>query len=210
MLKKELICAFLRAYFALHDLEKILYTLVKVTFVTCIMGLDFVCYSRYRKNDSIIMSKIDDIDQKIINLLMDDGRIPCTEIARNIGNISERAVRYRIDRLTKEGVIKVCGIVNPKSVGYVVIADIMLEVESDSILSVAKKMIEYESVSYVACGIGETDVSVQVVGHNNEEIYHFITEVIGKVPGVRKTTTSIVPLVLKDVYQWRIPNSNNK
>jgi hypothetical protein len=31
--------------------------------------------------------------------------------------------------------------------------------------------------------------------------------VIGKIPGVRKTTTSIVPLVLKDVYQWRIPDS---
>jgi hypothetical protein len=30
-------------------------------------------------------------------------------------------------------------------------------------------------------------------------------EVIGKMPGVRKTTTSIVPLVLKDVYQWQIP-----
>ncbi len=31
--------------------------------------------------------------------------------------------------------------------------------------------------------------------------------VIGKIPGVRKTTTSIVPLVLKDVYQWRIPKA---
>jgi len=29
--------------------------------------------------------------------------------------------------------------------------------------------------------------------------------VVRKVPGVRKTTTSIVPLVLKDVYQWRVP-----
>jgi len=25
------------------------------------------------------------------------------------------------------------------------------------------------------------------------------------VPGVRKTTTSIVPLIIKDVYQWRVP-----
>lgn len=152
------------------------------------------------------MSKIDDIDLKIIDFLMENGRIPCTEIARNIGNISERSVRYRIDRLTKDGVIKICSVVNPKAVGYVVVADVFLEVESDSILKVAQTMIEFDSVSYVACGIGETDVSVQVVGRNNEEIYQFITEVIGKIPGVRKTTTSIVPLVLKDVYQWRIPD----
>lgn len=155
------------------------------------------------------MSKIDDIDLKIINFLMDDGRMPCTEIARKIGGISERAVRYRIDRLIKEGVFQVCGIVNPKAVGFSVVADVFLEVDADSILEVAKKMAEYETVSYVACGIGETDVSVQVFGHNNEEIYQFITEVIGKVPGVRKTTTSIVPLVLKDVYQWRIPNKKS-
>ncbi len=155
------------------------------------------------------MSKIDDIDLKIINYLMDDGRIPCTEIARKIGNITERSVRYRIDRMIKDGVLKVSGIINPKAIGYVVVADVWLEVESDSILDVAKKMSEFESVSYVACGIGETDVSVQILGHNNEEIYHFITNVIGKVPGVRKTTTSIVPLVLKDVYQWHIPNIKN-
>jgi len=155
------------------------------------------------------MSKIDDIDIKIINLLMEDGRIPCTEIARNIGNITERSVRYRVDRLIKEGILQVCGIVNPKAVGFTVIADVWMVVDADSILEVAKKMTEFEIVSYVACGIGETDVSVQVLGRSNEEIYRFITEVIGKVPGVRKTITSIVPLVLKDVYQWHIPNSKN-
>jgi DNA-binding Lrp family transcriptional regulator len=58
----------------------------------------------------------------------------------------------------------------------------------------------------VACAIGETDVSAQVVAHDTGEIYRFVTEVIGRLPGVRKTTTSIVPLVIKDVYQWRIPS----
>jgi Lrp/AsnC family transcriptional regulator for asnA, asnC and gidA len=90
-----------------------------------------------------------------------------------------------------------------------VTADVFLEVESDSILDVAKKVAEYDYVSYVACSIGATDISVQVVGHDTTEVYRFVTEIIGKIPGVRKTTTSIVPLVLKDVYQWRIPYSTN-
>jgi DNA-binding Lrp family transcriptional regulator len=68
-------------------------------------------------------------------------------------------------------------------------------------------MTEFENVSYVACAIGETDISVQVLARDTGEVYRFVTEVIGKTPGVRKTTTSIVPLVLKDVYQWRIPAS---
>ena len=62
-----------------------------------------------------------------------------------------------------------------------------------------------QHVSYVACAIGETDVSIQVVAKDTGEVYRFVTEVVRKVPGVRKTVTSIVPIVLKDVYQWRIP-----
>ena len=152
------------------------------------------------------MYKIDKIDLEIVNLLMEDGRMHAAEVARRIGNISERAVRYRIDRMLENNVVRISAIVNPKGVGMNVVADVWLEVESDSILEVAKKMADFDNVSYVACSIGETDVSVQVQARDTAEVYRFITEVIGKVPGVRKTTTSIVPLVLKDVYQWRIPS----
>jgi Lrp/AsnC family transcriptional regulator, regulator for asnA, asnC and gidA len=154
------------------------------------------------------MYKIDKTDRDIVNLLMTDGRLSCAEIARQLGGeISERAVRYRIQRLQEEKIIQVCAVVNPKAVGMNVVADVWLEVESDAITDVAKKMATYECISYVACSIGETDVSVQVIAENNEEVYRFVTDVIRKIPGVRKTTTSLVPVVLKDVYQWRIPVS---
>src|SRR6185503_21232783 len=153
------------------------------------------------------MYNFDKIDIKIVNLLLEDGRMPASEVARRIGNISERAVRYRIDRMVEEGVIRVSAVAKPQAFGLTTIADVWLEVESDRILEVARKMAEFENVSYVACGIGESDVSIQIVAKDTAEIYHFVTEVVRKVPGVRKTTTSIVPLIIKDVYQWRIPES---
>ena len=151
------------------------------------------------------MYEFDKSDIKIVNLLLEDGRMSASEIARRIGYISERAVRYRIDRMVDEGVIQVSAVAKPQAFGLTTIADVWLEVESDRILEVAKKMAEFDNVSYVACGIGETDVSIQVVAKDTGEIYHFVTDVIRKVPGVRKTTTSIVPLIIKDVYQWRVP-----
>jgi Lrp/AsnC family transcriptional regulator for asnA, asnC and gidA len=153
------------------------------------------------------MYEIDNIDIKIINLLMEDGRMPASEMARRIGDISERVIRYRIERIVKEGYIQISAINNPKSLGYIVTADVFLEVESNSILDVANKAAEYDCVSYVACSIGENDISIQVVGHDTDEVYQFVTNIIGKIHGVRKTTTSIVPLVLKDVYQWRVPKA---
>lgn len=153
------------------------------------------------------MYNFDKIDVKIVNLLLDDGRMPASEVARRIGDISERAVRYRIDRMVDEGVIRISAVAKPQAFGLTTIADVWLEVESDRILEVARRMAEFDNVSYVACGIGDSDVSIQIVAKDTAEIYQFVTEVVRKVPGVRKTTTSIVPLIIKDVYQWRIPES---
>ncbi len=151
------------------------------------------------------MYNFDKIDIKIVNILLEDGRIPASEIARRLGDISERTVRYRIDRMVKDGIVRISAVARPQAFGLTTIADIWMEVESDRILEVAKKMTEFDNVSYVACGIGESDVSIQIVAKDTAEIYQFVTEVVRKVPGVRKTTTSIVPLILKDVYQWRVP-----
>jgi len=153
------------------------------------------------------MSKIDKTDFEIVNLLMEDGRMPAAEIARRIGGISERVVRYRIQRLVEEKLILISAVPQPKALGFNVIADVFVEVESALINEVATALAQMECVSYVAFSIGERDVSVQVVARDNDEVYAFSTQVIGKMPGVRKTTTSIVPIKLKDVYEWRIPES---
>ena len=154
------------------------------------------------------MHKIDKIDLRIIQLLMEDGRMPCVDIARRLGEISERAVRYRLDKLIQAGVIKVTAISNPNSLGFTVIADVFIEVEPSMIMEVAQKLSDYECVSYVACSTGQRDVSIQVVARTNTEVYSFVTDVVGKIAGVRRTVTSVVPIILKDVYDWHIPSDS--
>jgi Lrp/AsnC family transcriptional regulator for asnA, asnC and gidA len=156
------------------------------------------------------MYEFDKIDVKIVNLLLEDGRMSASEISRRLTDISERAVRYRIDRMIEAGAMQISAVINPEALGFHIKADVWLEVESDLILGVAKKLAEFENITYVACGIGQNDISVQVVAKDTAEIYHFVTEVIRKISGVRKTTTSIVPVILKDVYQWRIPEKITK
>ncbi len=150
------------------------------------------------------MYDFDKNDVQIVNLLLEDGRMPASEMARRLG-ISERMVRYRIDSMVENGVIQIAAVVKPESLGMTVRADVWMEVDSDQILNVAKKLAKHDSITYVACGIGENDISIQVVAGDTQEIYHFVTEFVRKIPGVRRTTTSIVPIVVKDVYQWRVP-----
>jgi Lrp/AsnC family transcriptional regulator for asnA, asnC and gidA len=108
--------------------------------------------------------------------------------------------------MIRDGVIEVRAVANPRAVGYTTLADVRLQVDAESVRDVAARMVEYACVTYVAYAIGETDVSLQVVGRDTAEVYRFISEVAGQMAGVRKTTTSIVPRVLKDVYQWRFPD----
>ncbi len=151
------------------------------------------------------MYEFDKTDIKIVNLLLEDGRMSASEMSRRMGDISERSIRYRVDRMIDDGVIQISAVVSPEALGFTIKADVWLEVESDLIFEVAKKLASFENVTYVACGIGQNDISIQLVAKDTSEIYYFVTEVVRKVPGVRKTTTSIVPIILKDVYQWRVP-----
>ena len=153
------------------------------------------------------MYEFDKTDIKIVNLLLEDGRMSASEMSRRMGGISERLIRYRIERMVNGNVIQISAVVRPDALGFTIKADVWLEVGADQVLEVAKKIAVFENVTYVACSIGQNDISIQIVAKDTAEIYYFVTEVIRKMPGVLKTTTSIVPIILKDVYQWRIPPS---
>jgi len=158
------------------------------------------------------MNSLDPLDIAIADLLVQDGRMACAEMARRIGDslghpVSERAIRYRIERMIKRGILRIGAILNHRALGYPVAADVMIEVEPGHVSEVARQIATYDCISYVACSTGERDLSIQVVARDNAELFDFVSNVIGQVPGVRKTTTFLVPLILKDVYQWRIPRN---
>ncbi len=105
---------------------------------------------------------LDAIDRQIVALLLEDGRTTAAEITRRIGHVSERAVRYRIERLMRWGVIRVSAVVNPQAVGFPIMADVLIEVAPGQLQNVAAQVVEFENVSYVAGSVGEGDLSIQV------------------------------------------------
>jgi Lrp/AsnC family transcriptional regulator for asnA, asnC and gidA len=150
---------------------------------------------------------LDAIDRQIAALLSEDGRISSAEMTRRIGHVSERAVRYRIERLVRAGVVKVTAVVNPQAVGYRVTGDVIIEVAPGMLQAVAEQLCSLENISYVAGSVGDGDLSAQVYARDTEDLLRFVDEVIGKVRGVSRTRTVVVPWKLKDVYQWRIPET---
>jgi Lrp/AsnC family transcriptional regulator for asnA, asnC and gidA len=155
----------------------------------------------------VVTFSLDVIDRQIVALLSEDGRISSAEMTRRIGHVSERAVRYRIERLVRAGVIKVTAIVNPQAVGYRVTGDVIIEVAPGMLQTVAEELCGLDNISYVAGSLGDGDLSAQVYARDTEDLLRFVDEVIGKVRGVSRTRTVMVPWKLKDIYQWRIPET---
>lgn len=152
------------------------------------------------------MYQPDQIDWRIIALLNKDGRMSSAAIARRLGDVSARTVTNRIDVLTRHGIINIRSIVNPEVVGYGVLADVHIDVAPGKVREVAETLAEYPMISYVACATGDTDVIISVRARNINELYDFVIEVLGKIPGVRHTETIPLPLNIKTNASWMPPN----
>ncbi len=151
--------------------------------------------------------RIDAIDKQIVAHLQTDGRMPCAEIARRIGNVTERVVRHRIKRMVEENLIAVSAVVSPMALGYPVIADVWVETEASATTKVAAALTELELVNYVAYSIGDRNISLQMCASDIASLHHQVAEVVGRLPGVRRTTVTIIPIIVKDIHQWNFPNA---
>ncbi len=69
----------------------------------------------------------------------------------------------------------------------------------------ADRLTEYPQISYIALATGDTDIIISVRAKEIDELYEFVIETIGKIPGVRHTKTFPLPLNLKDITSWLPP-----
>ena len=73
------------------------------------------------------------------------------------------------------------------------------EVEPGWVREVAELVAEFPQVTYVACAAGDSDVSISLRVRTIEELFHFVDQKLGKISGVRRTHSYILPLKLKDL-----------
>ncbi len=146
--------------------------------------------------------KIDELDLKLLALLSKNGRISSAEMAR-IVSVSERTVSNHVTNLIENEVISVCGIVNRHFFGYDVVADVYCLVEDADMEEVAKEIGKFPEVSYVAISFGDRDISVQVFCKSTEEVKDFVLKKLSRLPGIGKTTTVILPTVIKEITEWK-------
>jgi len=143
------------------------------------------------------MGKVDEVDLQIIAALREDGRIPFARIAAQLG-VSPGMVRQRVQRLTRDGVIRVRAVTNPFLMGYPVVALIGVKADGHRIREIAHQIAVFEEVIYLVLATGTYDLLVEVICRDNAHLLQFLTDRLYGVEGVRDTETFLYLEIVKD------------
>jgi DNA-binding Lrp family transcriptional regulator len=144
---------------------------------------------------------LDSTDERIVELLREDGRMPYRALAREL-NLTEATVRARVRRLEDSNVMRVVAVTDFEAVGYEFMLAVGVQVENFSPEEVARELAGFAEVFSINVVIGTYDLELLVVAENQTALTELIYERLAKLPGVRRVVPSIAVNVLKNQPDW--------
>ncbi len=134
---------------------------------------------------------MDEADRKIIDMLMKDGRVKYSKIARELG-ISDVAVIKRIRKLESNGILRgYVAVVDPQKLGYKALSLTGVDVEPDYLFQLVEELKKKEYVRYLAITSGDHCVMTLIWARDGEELRRIHDE-ITKMPGVKRVCPAII------------------
>ena len=149
--------------------------------------------------------KLDDVDRRIIVLLQEDGRMSARDISRRLGDIGDRAVRYRIDRLVRTGTISIIAVVHNEPIGYPVLGDVIIELPSTKVRDTLTALAEDELVCYLGADLERGTISIQIAAHDEYEFHAWVSALVKRVDGAALMKSTVVRQVAKGSDLWPPP-----
>ena len=134
---------------------------------------------------------LDDVDQRLVQLLRTDARMPVAKLAAQAG-ISRATATARIDRLRREGIIAGFTVVlqsNVDSAGVRAIT--MIEIEGKQEEAVTRRLIGMPEVRQLHATNGRWDVVAEIEAPSIAALDDLLRS-IRQVDGIANTDTSIL------------------
>ena len=146
--------------------------------------------------------QLDELDEKILKMIMDNARIPFLEIARAC-NVSGAAIHQRIQKLTNLGILKGSEfIVDHSKIGYETSAYMGLFLKNPgqfkSVVEALKNIPEVVECYYTT---GQYDLFIKLFAKNNQHLLEIIHTKLQPL-GLARTETLIA---FNDAFRRQIP-----
>ena len=147
---------------------------------------------------------LDALDQKIIQLLIENARISYSDIGEKTG-ISRVAVKARIQALEKKGVIEeYTTIINPQKISGAVSCYFEIEVKPDELTQVTDILYKNNIVTQIYRVTGKDKLHVHAVASSSDEMEDLLHNVIDTLPGIISCSCNIILSRIKDIKGLRL------
>ena len=154
------------------------------------------------KSDVTAVRDVDDKDLQIIAALQTNGRANYADLAKVI-DLSQAAIRLRVNRLVESGVLDIVAITDPLSIGFSVQAMIGLTADGDT-EALGEKIGALESAVYVVLTAGRYDLLVEVLCTDNDHLLEVMSD-LRAMGGVKSLEAHTYLRLTKQTYAWGIP-----
>ncbi len=138
------------------------------------------------------MDRIDNLDKKILNIIMKNARIASKDVALECG-VSRAAIHQRIQRLIEMKVITGSGYtVNPKALGYNTCTYVGVNLEKGSLYrEVVQELEKIPEVVESHFTTGPYSMLIKVYAQDNQHLMELLNDQIQHISGVLGTETLI-------------------
>lgn len=152
----------------------------------------------------MFLDGLDELDQKIVQLLIQNARMTYSQIGEQIG-ISRVAVKMRVQALEKRGVIEeYTTIINPQKISGAISCYFEIITEPDQLMQVAELLNAQETITQIYRVSGKSRLHVHAVASSNEELERLMKETIDRLPGVLECSCHIILSRIKDIKGLRL------
>jgi Lrp/AsnC family transcriptional regulator, regulator for asnA, asnC and gidA len=155
-----------------------------------------------RKPSSSRAPNLDDTAKRIIELLQGDGRLSYSAIAKDV-ELSEAAVRHRVQKLIEGGVIQIVAVTDAMQMGFARQAMIGIKASGD-VQEVAIKLETMDELDYIVITTGRFDILAEVVARSDDELLDIISKRVSTIDGVVTTETFVYMRLVKQTYAWGV------
>lgn len=135
---------------------------------------------------------LDDIDKKLIEELVENGRISYVELSKKV-NLSRVAVKDRIENMISKGIIeKFSAVINSEKVGKSVSAFFDVDVSPNKLQKVAQNLADNPNVASIYQMTGPSTLHVHVLVENFSKLEEFINEELYSVEGITRVDSHVL------------------
>jgi DNA-binding Lrp family transcriptional regulator len=148
--------------------------------------------------------ELGDLDLALFDALAFDGRAPYADLAVATG-WSETTVRRRVDQLRDAGVLSFDLELDMPTFGFRATAWLWLSVPPSHLAAVGQAVAKFPEVAYAIATTGPANLAAVAVCRDEAELYRFLTEKIGALPGVERVETAPVIRTVKQASHIVVP-----